>query len=127
MKKLVLMMLVLSLAACKAEVYTVEKDGVTYTVDPENSTIFDGKYTYKYAFDGNSADYDATINYPNGAFYWWESSSRGGQGGYSHGYDEALYAKGEVLTAILKAHAPKSTLDPLVQNRRFLLRCCPCC
>ena len=107
---LLALLLIFALSACQKEdstVYTVTKEGISYTIDRENCTITDGKYIYRYTFEGNASTYNATINYPNGASYWWEGTNFGGYGGNSYGYDESLYASGEVLTEILKEKAPK--------------------
>ena len=107
---LLALLLIFALSACQKEdltVYTVTKEGISYTVDRENCTISDGKHTYRYTFEGNASTYNVTIHYPNGASYWWEGTNFGGYGGNSSGYDESLYASGEVLTEILEEKAPK--------------------
>ena len=108
---LLALLLIFALSACQKEeltVYTVTKEGISYTVDRENCTIADGKYTYRYTFEGNASTYNATITYPNGASYWWKGTDFGGYGGNSNGYDENLYTSGEVLTDILTEKAPKA-------------------
>ncbi len=115
MKKLCVLLLVLllavSLAACAAEdlaVYTVTKDGVSYTVDREKNTISDGNFTYGFTFEGSADAYRATVTYPNGSSYWWKRDGFSGSGGWSNDYREDAYVSGEVLVEVLEEKAPKA-------------------
>ena len=112
MKKRILIflawLLLFAAAGCSQSnpVSTVVRDGVTYTIDTENSTISDGEHIYPYAFSGNSAGYDVTITYPNGSSYQWHAQNSGGitmgYGGLQGDYDEHLYTSGDVLLSVLK-------------------------
>ena len=112
MKKRILIflawLLLFAAAGCSQSnpVSTVVRDGVTYTIDTENSTISDGEHIYPYAFSGNSAGYDVTITYPNGSSYQWHAQNSGGSpmgyGGLQGDYDEHLYTSGDVLLSVLK-------------------------
>lgn len=102
--------LALALCGCSAPAeYTVTRDGREYTVDREAGTISDGTHTYSYTFSGDAGSYEATIEYPNGATYWWRQERGGmGYGGWSEGYDEALYAEGDTLLEVLQEKAPRA-------------------
>ena len=102
--------LALALCACSAQsVYTVTRDGKEYTVDREAGTISDGQYTYGFEFSGDSRAYEVTIEYPNESTYWWEQNGTGiGYGGWSEGYDESAYAKGDTLREVLPEKAPRA-------------------
>ena len=114
MKKHILLflawLLLFAAAGCSVSqgspVSTVVRDGVTYTIDTENSTISDGEHIYPYAFSGNSAGYDVTITYPNGSSYQWHAQNSGGitmgYGGLQGDYDEHLYTSGDVLLSVLE-------------------------
>ena len=102
MKKRILIflawLLLFAAAGCSQSnpVSTVVRDGVTYTIDTENSTISDGEHIYPYAFSGNSA----------GSSYQWHAQNSGGItmgcGGLQGDYDEHLYTSGDVLLSVLK-------------------------
>lgn len=115
MKKLqVLMVLTLigiSLCACSSisTTYTVEQHGITYVVDPINSTIFDGGNTYQYSFSGSSYFYKVDITYPDGSTYWWQQQGSSGHGGWSDNYDETRYVAGDVLCYVLEKKTPKES------------------
>lgn len=108
---LLTLLLAISLAACAAEelaVYTVTKDGVSYTVDREKNTISDGNFTYGFTFEGSADAYRATVTYPNGSSYWWKRDGFSGSGGWSNDYHEDAYVSGEVLVEVLEEKAPKA-------------------
>lgn len=92
--------LLLALCACGGagtQPYTVTREGKTYTVDDEQSTISDGTYTYAFAWVGDQV----TLTYPDGSTYWREYDSSGWHGGWSDDYDPGSYADGAVLLDIL--------------------------
>lgn len=106
-------LLALSVCACSGagdSAYTVTVDGTNYVIDPENSTVFDGRYTYQYQFSRSASDYSIDITYPDGSTYWWEWQTNGGFGGGGGGgsddYDENRYASGDMLCNILMAGSP---------------------
>lgn len=105
-----LSLLVLPLCACSApSVYTVTREGTDYEVDREAGTVSDGANTYQYTFSGDSGAYHITIAYPNGSTWWWQRDSSGmGHGGWSEGYDESAYAKGDTLREVVLAKAPRA-------------------
>lgn len=106
---LVLILIAISLCACSSirTTYTVEQDGITYTVDTINHTIFDGRNTYQYSFSGSKSSYTADITYPDGSTYWWEQQGSSGHGGWSDNYDKNCFVAGDVLCDVLKEKAPK--------------------
>ncbi len=87
--------------------YTVEKDGKTFAVNVTEDTIFDGTYTYKFRFSGNTSNHRIDITYPNGATYFWSQSGGTGYGGWSDDYDEAMYVDGRTLCDVIMTRAPK--------------------
>lgn len=109
---LLLLALALLLCACEEQdpTYQVEKNGITFTVDPETLTISDGKNTYHYFYVGmgneNHMTYDISIYYPDGSTFQWRTevvdgvSSGGGEG--SDGYDPDRYVSGEILVDIVE-------------------------
>lgn len=61
-----LLMLLVSVLLCACgfkTVYTVEKNGKTYTVDTGNGTVSDGAFTYGYVWSGKQV----TITCPDGS------------------------------------------------------------
>ena len=116
MKKLccVLLVLLMILAAsgCEQEdpVVTVEKNGITFTVNKENFTISDGTNVYHY----NSVRVSTTvgsstnirIHYPNGSSYFESTKTNNGittgNSGWSDDYDEDRYLPGAVLVDVVE-------------------------
>ena len=100
-----------ALCACSsarsAAVYSVEKDGVTFTVDAERGTVSDGTNIYRYVYSGPSPEYSVTITYPNGSTYFWTQTEFGGNGGWSENYDAKRYADGQILCEVLESKAPE--------------------
>lgn len=99
----------LTLCACGSvgtQPYTVTREGKTYTVDDERSTISDGTYTYAFAWSGDQV----TITYPDGSTYWWEFTKSGGVGaswgGWSDDYGPGSYADGYDLAGLLAEERP---------------------
>ena len=125
---LLILSLIFALAACKAEdpapteapttpenmtVYTVtdKYNGTVYTVDKENGTISDGKYTYFYEFEGNASDYKVTITYPNGTTGSWHQERNHGtgfgfQGGLGTDYTYCDNLAEAIAQGALKAPQP---------------------
>lgn len=95
----------LLLCACEREsvgnIRTETVDGVTYTIDTEEGTISDGRFTYLYTIQGNSI----TITYPNGAEWWMDYRNNIGAGGWSDNYydsvSEAGYPDGYTLERLV--------------------------
>lgn len=99
----------LMLCACGSagtQPYTVTRDGKTYTVDNEHSTISDGTYTYAVSWSGD----EVTITYPDGSTYWMHFSSGSGvgfsYGGWSDDYGPGPYEDGSVLLNVLNEQRP---------------------
>lgn len=100
------------LAGCgekRQSVYDIARDGVVYTVDQEQQTISDGKYSYRYEVSGSSSGASFKIIYPNGSSFWWQKNASGGFGGWSDDYDESTYASGHTLLDILTAGRPRES------------------
>ena len=81
MKRLcILLTVVFLLTGCTQadpqEIYTVERDGIIFTVDPEAHTITDGKDVYIYKVTANST----TITYPDGRYFTWTYNEHGATG-----------------------------------------------
>lgn len=119
---LICTLLLISLCACSHEEepgdssYTIEKYGVTYTIDPEACTIFDGTYTYQYSLSVDSGGYRIDITYPDGSSYWWQADANVGAGGWSDDYDSTRYIDGMTLCHVLEEDVPRekrSTNVPL--------------
>lgn len=100
---------ILSSCAPAPTKYTVEKNGIIFEVDKENSTISDGSNKYNYNFVGDDSDYRVSITYPDGSSYWWDMNGYSGSGGWSENYDPEKYADGDVLTDVLLEKAPKAS------------------
>ena len=103
---LLCVLMLLALCSCgnkTSSVYTVGK----YTVDTENGTISDGKYTYQYEFSPKTGGYALHITYPNGSYYWWNQDGTSGFGGFSDNYNDSMFASGMDLRMILEQDAPK--------------------
>ena len=107
---LLALLLVLSLAACKAEepaateesaIYSVTRNEGIYTIDTGNCTISLGNYTYKYEFQGDTSAYVVTFLYPNGQSGTWKQNNGSGIGiGYTGGFG-TLYADSSQLAEVL--------------------------
>lgn len=113
----IVMVLSLFCGACStgSKVYTVQRNGQSFTIDTENSTISDGTNTYEYILNGNSSAYKLEITYPDGSTWWHSTQSGGGAGGWSQDYDEKRYVSGDTLHDIIKENvlvqsSPKKVL-----------------
>ena len=101
MKRLIALLLLAAvlLCACAPEL----------SVDTENQTMSDGKYTYTYTdrtrTDEGGTVRNITITYPNGGIYWWTETQtdRYKQATYSTSgnYDRVKYTPGEDLVKLL--------------------------
>lgn len=113
-KLLPLLLCLLLLCGCTApqSVFTVEQDGMTFTVNTKNGTVSDGTHAYDYIINGvateNHEQRRITIIYPDQSQYEWNiirngsTVTEGGTG--SDGYAEGCYVPGETLAkAILQA------------------------
>ena len=129
---LLILSLIFALAACKAEdpapteapttpenmtVYTATSkwDNVTYTVNKENCTVTDGKYTYFYEFEGNASNYKVTITYPDGKTDFWIGSPNGGSGGgigFGTDYADCCFLAEVIAMGAPKAPAPTVKPEP---------------
>lgn len=104
---LMAVLLVAGLCACSDdEIYTVTKDGITFTVDPLKCTISDGTNLYHYSYSGhdpeNDSNYSITITYPDGSTYHqtvWDGLTGGT---WSIGYNEYRYVPGKTLCSTVK-------------------------
>lgn len=109
------LILCLSLLLCACEepqtVFTVEKNGVTYTADVETHTLSDGRYTYNYYTVGVTdvnGNHSETVNiiYP-GNESWavkWDFSGKQTVEKYSwiDGYHDEKYPDGRILAEIVR-------------------------
>lgn len=83
-------------------VYDVEYNGKTYTVDQNNQTItFDG-HVYQFKVSGSGSNMRFEVTYPNGATY----SGSGWAGSHSDNYDPDRYAPGDTLWSVLEQGRP---------------------
>lgn len=109
---LLTVLLILSLCACaqeKSTIYTVNVNGKDYVVDMENSTIFDGTYTYPFVLSTTGNGYKVEFTYPDGSTFWWYTIEYGSYGGWSNDYSAARYVDGDVLCQVLEA---EMTVEP---------------
>lgn len=111
---LITVFLLLTLFGCTKQeaVYTVSRDGITYIVDTTQKTISDGTHLYHYQNTGNSSSVNITIQYPNGASYWYAGTKGFGQSGWSDDYligtsIEGEYVSGDVLVDVVQENMPK--------------------
>ena len=109
------LVLAAGLAACAsspASSYTVTRDGVSYTVDTQASTISDSANSYQYTLSAGPSGYEIQIVYPDGSQYWWNVRETGGfgsgYGGWSDDYDPDRYVDGSILCDILEGGNPTS-------------------
>ena len=100
--------------------------GKKYTVNAEDGTISDGKYTYQYKDESTAQSRTIRIVYPNGGIYRWEQdigehqSYSGGRG--NELYDPVEYARGEDLVdAILEPKQPPEDPYAFSVNWPFVL------
>lgn len=107
---LLLLFLLLSFSACAQNPteYTVERNGVSYTVDTESATVFDGTNVYRYTLSGDKNNYSLTIVYPDGSYYTCENMGMGSIWGVSEDYDADRYVSGELLHDVITASAPQT-------------------
>ena len=121
-----LCLLILLLGGCAPKpqtVFTVEQDGITFTVNQKNSKISDGTHTYSYLQHGLRTDVSEsvtiTIYYPDNSTYTYSRSiqrnavTEGGAG--DENYREGVYTSGETLCkAILQAYdqIPEDPINP---------------
>ncbi len=109
---LITMLIAICLCGCSASAnttYTVTKNGTNFSVDTENSTIFDGVNTYQYTFSGTSSTYEVHITYPDSSSYWFKMQNNSGNGGWSDNYDKNRFIDGETLRDILQEKAPEES------------------
>lgn len=103
--------LVCVLAGCASKglrPYSVMADETTFTVNPENSTIFDGENTYQYEISETAAGYKVKILYPNGGSYWWDVQSTGLiVGGHDENFNADTFASEGTLVSALEKELPK--------------------
>lgn len=107
----VLLLGVFLLAGCRSQ---------KLTVDPDNGTISDGKYTYTYTDETTSKDGTVRrvirIKYPNGSYYLWEQYrgydyfNSGGQG--LGAYDVTVYTRGEDLVNAIRELDQEQVTEP---------------
>lgn len=110
--RVLLPFLILALIFCGCgnqvrEPYDYTFNGQTITVYPETGTIVDGLDVYSYTVEESGGGRDYVITYPNGARYNWHEGKNGGLGGWSEGYDSALYLSGDILVNALEKNVPR--------------------
>lgn len=97
------LLLLVGCGQVRSSVYDVEYGGGTYTVDKENQTItYDGATIQVEMLSGSGGGYEVTFTYPDGSTYWWDQSSSGmGAGGWSDDYDSERYVDGWTLIGVV--------------------------
>lgn len=98
-----LLALLLLLCACRDTTYTLEKGGMTFTVDPNNRTITQGENVYRYSFTKDSSGFTYfSFTYPNGGTY--RAHTVVGQliPENTQDYDPDTYLPGELLYSVLE-------------------------
>ena len=108
-------LLILALCGCyrSTEPYTVEKNYLTFEINPEAKTVFDGTDTYSYTISENDSGYRITITYPDGSTY--TESKRGSHitGSTSKDYDQYRYLDGATLCSVLSEEI-QHTSSPVI-------------
>ncbi len=111
-------MLLAALCACaqkteadsqKNQPYTVNSNGVSYTVTPENNnsgSISDGENIYHYVYEAAGRGYAVTFTYPDGETYTWTETDIGSTGGTSLNFDFSKYPDGMELQSVLERENP---------------------
>lgn len=87
-------------------VYNVEYDGKTYTVDQTERTISVDGYTCQFEVTGGGSAIDVTFTYPDGSSWWHHWAGNSGHGGMSDDYDENRYVSGYTLWSVLEQGHP---------------------
>ena len=107
---LVCALLIFGLCACAnaKEPYTVEKNRLTFQIDPQAKTIFDGTDTYTYSLSETNSGYRLTITYPNGSTYSETSSDGIVTISTSKDYNNYLQLDGATLCDVLEEELPAS-------------------
>ena len=122
---LVCALLIFGLCACAStqEPYTVEKNRLTFQIDPEAKTISDGTDTYSYSLSGTSSGYRLTITFPNGSTYSESSSDGIVTISTSKDYKYDTYPDGGTLCAVLEDEISgiRSSHSPIGGILTFLL------
>ncbi len=123
---LVAVMALLCLCSCnvKQEVYTVNENGITYTVDTKSLTVSDGENTYKYTISGSANNYTITLIYPNGGEYTYQKQGNGfysGLGSIDGSYNTEEFANGLDLCRVLEKEAPAKSFNIGAFGTVFLL------
>ena len=115
LRLLPLLLLAALLSGCGQETpnqYTVQQDGVPYTVTltesgsrSETGTITGGGETYTYLITVQEGGYSVEITYPDGSRFWQEGRDMDGftttSSGSDGGYDPDRYVSGETLVDVL--------------------------
>ena len=122
---LLVLAVLLALGGCAEEgPVTVEKNGMTFTVDTENRTVSYGGDTYTYSQTARGSSLDITIYYPNGATYSDTTSTQGavtsGYSSWSDDYDPGRYLPGSTLVSVVTT-ASKTSATYSVDWGRLLL------
>ena len=109
MKKFVfclLLLVALLLSACSnygmEPVYTVEHNGMTFTVDANQWTITHGEDVYQVQYDQSGSTRNINITYPNGGTYFKTQTATTGTAGHNKDYDPQRYVPGEILVTVLE-------------------------
>ena len=117
-------MLLAALCACaqkteadsqKNQPYTVNCNGVSYTVTPENNnsgSISDGENIYHYVYEAAGSGYAVTFTYPDGESSTWRQDENVGYGSTSLNFDFSKYPDGMELQSVLErgnSSKPKKT------------------
>lgn len=105
---------VLCMTACGKETEKViVKENDEFTLNTEDKTISDGENTYEYEIDGSGDSYRITIDYPDGAQYFWSMSEGVGSGGWNSELTNNSYAKADILVEVAEEDfAPEVESNP---------------
>ena len=105
---LVLIFVTLFLFSCnKKTEYIVNIGGTEYIVNYETNTIKDNEFVYEVKFIGNKKNYNITITYPDGNYYYATKGSSGTVFGMSGSIDKK-YTDQYILINIFVDNIPRS-------------------
>lgn len=107
---LVALLLVLSLWGCaqQEKIYTIDRNGLSFSVDTEHQTISDGTNIYHYVLSDGASSSTVTITYPDGSTFWDTVTSRGsGSSGWSDDYKDDAYVSGWTLADVVRQTMPE--------------------
>jgi len=104
---LTLLLSLLLLASCGKQignpnVYDVDYNGTTYTVNQNDRTISFNDHVCHFEITNNVNGVHFKVTYPDGSSFWKRWTGNAGYGGWSDDYDETRYVSGDTLWKVLE-------------------------